>query len=181
MGGEGCGRRGVWGMVGCGWMDGQINRPKPICPFSVFEVRGLTMREWQVMSLTSSIFYHYIIWPSSVTLTFNLRKQMFWTALLILEDNKCANLFWNPCMTVPVMARTSSMYDHSDLYLNPVTLIFNLPEKIFQMALLLLEDNNCAKLFWNPCINVQVMVRTCSIYDHFNLYLIPMVGWLFWA
>ena len=29
----------------------------------------------------------------------------------------------------------------------PVTLTFNLPEKIFQMALLLLEGNNCAKLF----------------------------------
>ena len=37
--------------------------------------------------------------------------------------------------------------DHFDLYLTPVTLTFNLPEKIFQMALLLLEDNNCAKLF----------------------------------
>ena len=32
--------------------------------------------------------------------------------------------------------------------------------KMFQMALLLLEGNNCAKLFWNPCIIVQVMVRT---------------------
>ena len=45
------------------------------------------------------------------------------------------------------MARTSSMYDHFDLYLTPVTLTFKLPEKMFQMALLLLEDNICAKLF----------------------------------
>ena len=35
------------------------------------------------------------------------------------------------------MARTSSIhvYDHFDLYLTPVTLTFNLPEKMFQMAL----------------------------------------------
>ena len=44
------------------------------------------------------------------------------------------------------MARTHSIYDHFDLYLTPVTLTFNLPKKIFQMALLLLEDNNCEKI-----------------------------------
>ena len=55
--------------------------------------------------------------------------------------------FENPCIHVQVMVRTSSIYDHFDLYLIPVTLTFNLPEKMFQMALLLLEDNNYAKLF----------------------------------
>ena len=45
------------------------------------------------------------------------------------------------------MAQTSSIDDYFDLYLTPVTLTFNLPEKMFQMALLLLEDNNCTKLF----------------------------------
>ena len=45
------------------------------------------------------------------------------------------------------MARTSSIYDHFDLYLTPMTLTFNQREKMFQMALFLLEDNNCAKLF----------------------------------
>ena len=44
-----------------------------------------------------------------------------------------------------------------------LTLIFILPDKMFQM-------NNCAKLFWNPCINVQVMAQTSSIYDHFNMW-----------
>ena len=123
------------------------------------------------MALTSSIYDHFIIWPSSVTLTFNLYEQMFRTALLLLEDNNCAKLFWNPCINVPVMARTSSIYDHFDLYLTPMTLTFNLPEKMFQMALFLLEENNCAKLFWNPCIDVQVKARTSSIYDQFDLYL----------
>ena len=32
------------------------------------------------------------------------------------------------------MARTSSIYDHFDLQVTPVTLTFNLPEKMFQMA-----------------------------------------------
>ena len=36
------------------------------------------------------------------------------------------------------------------------------------------QNNNCAKLFWNPCINVQVMARTSSIYYHFGLYLTPV-------
>ena len=39
-------------------------------------------------------------------------------------------------------------------------LYLNLPEQIFQMALLLHKENNCAKLFWNPCINVQAMAQT---------------------
>ena len=57
-----------------------------------------------------------------------------------------------------------------------MTLTFNLPEKKFQMALLLLEGNNCAKLLRNPCINVQVTAQISSIhvYDLFDLYLTPM-------
>ena len=68
------------------------------------------------------------------------------------------------------MLRTSSIhvFDNFDLYLTPVTLTFNLP-KMVQMALLLLEDNNL-----NPCINVQVIVRTSLIYDHLDLYLTPV-------
>ena len=54
--------------------------------------------------------------------------------------------FLNPCI-VQVMAQTSSIYDHFDLYLTPVTLTFNVPEKMFLMALLLFENNKCAKLF----------------------------------
>ena len=95
-------------------------------------------------------------WPSTFL------KKMFHMALLLLKGNNCAKLFWNPCINVQVMLRTSSIhvYDHFDLYLTPVTLTFNLPKKMFQMALLLLKGNNCAKLFWNPCINVKVMVWT---------------------
>ena len=34
------------------------------------------------------------------------------------------------------------------------------PKKIFLIPPLLLKDNNSAKLFWNPCMNVEAMVRT---------------------
>ena len=57
------------------------------------------------------------------------------------------NYFLNPCINVQVMVRRSSKYDHFDLYLTTVAMTFKLPEKRFQMALFLLEDNNCAKLF----------------------------------
>ena len=65
-----------------------------------------------------------------LTLTFNLREQMFQMAFLLLEDNNCAKLFCNPCINVQVMAQTSSIYDPFNLYLTHVTLMFNLSEKI---------------------------------------------------
>ena len=45
------------------------------------------------------------------------------------------------------MARTSSIYDHFDLYLTPVTLTFNLPEKNVSNGTSPPRENNCAKLF----------------------------------
>ena len=40
-------------------------------------------------------------------------------------------------------------------------------KQMIQMALLLIQENNCAKLFRNPCTKVGVMAQTSSIYDHF--------------
>ena len=66
------------------------------------------------------------------------------------------------------MAWTSSIYDHFDLYLTPVSLTFNLPEKMFQMALLLLKGNNCAKLFlksMHKCTSYgRDMLNICSMH-----------------
>ena len=47
----------------------------------------------EVMAQTSSIYDHFIIWPSSATLTFNLPEQMVHMALLLDKENKCANTF----------------------------------------------------------------------------------------
>ena len=129
------------------------------------------------MARTSSIYDHFDLYFTPMTLTCNLPEKMFQMALLHLESNNCAKSFCNPCINVQVMARTSSIYVHFDLYLTSVTLTFNLPEKMFQMALLHPEGNNCGKLFCNPCTNVQVMHLTSSIhvYDHFDLYLTPVI------
>ena len=89
---------------------------------------------------------HFIVWPSSVTLTVNLPEQMF-------QMNNYAKLFWNPCINVQVMAKISSIYYHFIIWPSSVTLTFNLPEPMFHM-------NNYAKLFWNPFINVEVMAWT---------------------
>ena len=62
----------------------------------------------EFMVLTSSIYDHFIIQHSSVTLTFNLLEQMFQMALLLLKKYY-AKIFWNPCINVEVMARTSSI------------------------------------------------------------------------
>ena len=51
-----------------------------------------------------------------------------------------------------------------------VTLTFNLPEQIFQKTLLLLKENNRTKLFLNPCINIEFMAPTSSIYDYFIIW-----------
>ena len=64
------------------------------------------------------------------------------------------------------MARPSSIHEHFDLYLTPVTLTFNLPEK------------KCFKWRFSSsrATTVQVMARTSSIhvFDHFDLYLTPV-------
>ena len=118
-----------------------------------------------VIVWTSSIYDHFLIWPSSVTLTFNQTEKMFWMVLLLLKDNNQAKLFWNSHKNAQVMARASTICDHFIIWPSKVTLTFSLPEQMFQIALLFLMDNICAKLFWNSCINVQVMTRTSSIYD----------------
>ena len=117
---------------------------------------------------------HFDLYLTPLTLTFNLPEQMFQMALLLLEDNNCAKLFWNPWINVQVMAWTSSIYDHFDLYLTPLTLTFNLPKKCFKWHFSSSRTTTVQNYFWNPCINVQVMAWTSSIYDHFDLYLTPV-------
>ena len=113
--------------------------------------------------------YMYKLWPSQAQfmtiLSFDLQVRPLPSTYL----NKCFKLhFFSSSKTnsletmhkinVKVMARKSSLYDHFMIWPSSVTSIFNLPQKLFQMALLLLKENNCAKLFWNQCINF--MART---------------------
>ena len=131
--------------------------------------RTYTQLKSQYMSILTFI-WPLLPWPSTyLKKCFKLHfsssrtttvQNYFWN---LLQVNNCAKLFWYPCIIVQVMLRTSSIhvFDHFDLYLTPVTLNFNLL-KMFWMVLFLFKGNNCAKLYWNPCIIVQVMVRTNS-------------------
>ena len=89
------------------------------------------------------------------------------TAMLLLMENTSAKLFTNPCTNVQGMDRTCSIYAHFIIWSSWVTLTFNLSQQRFQIALLVLKDNNCAKLFWNPCMNVhdQDQLHLSPFYD----------------
>ena len=50
-----------------------------------------------------------------------------------------------------------------DNLLSPLTLNFDLPEWSLEIVHLLIEENNYAKLFWNPSINIDVLVRSEQI------------------
>ena len=52
-----------------------------------------SMQNVEVMDQTSSIYDHFIIWPSSVTFTFNLPEQMFLMVFLLTKGNNYAKLF----------------------------------------------------------------------------------------
>ena len=65
--------------------------------------------------------------------------QMFQIAYLLVKDNNCAKLFWNPCINGQVIARASSTEGHFIISPLSVTLTFNVPEQIVQFALLLLK------------------------------------------
>ena len=47
---------------------------------------------------------------------------------------------------VRVMARTSSIHDHFIIKPSSVSLTVKVPEQMFQIVLLLVKENNCAKL-----------------------------------
>ena len=50
-----------------------------------------------------------------------------------------------------------------------VTLTLDLPQQMFQMAHPIMMENNCAKLYWKPLVNVGVMLWTISIYADFKI------------
>ena len=74
------------------------------------------------------------------------------------------------------MVRTSSIYDHFDLYLTSVTLTFNPPEMNVSNGTSPPRGQQLCKIILKPCINAQVMLRRSSIhvFDHFDLYLTPV-------
>ena len=93
----------------------------------------------------------------------NTMNKCFKWHFILFKENNCAKLFWNTCISIEDMAQTSSIYDHFIIWPSSESLTFDLPKTVFQMALLLLRENTCAKSFWNPCTNVKVMAPTGSL------------------
>ena len=150
-------------------MDGQTNKAQTNLPFNFFEFGSITVHKctrYGPDELNLRPFYHLTLkcdldlqptWTNVSNGTFPSRRQQL-CKIILKSMHKCSSygqdklhlwLFW-------------PLFDPYDLDLQPTW------KKMFQTALFLLVDNNCEKLFWNQCINVQVMARTSSIYDHFD-------------
>ena len=76
---------------------------------------------------------------------------MIQMAMLLLKENNCAKIFRNLCINVDVMDKFNL-----DLFIiRPSSVTLTLMYiNMFQMALLHFKENNRAKLFRHPCINV---------------------------
>ena len=101
------------------------------------------------MARTSSIYDYFDIYLTSVTLTFNLREKNVSNGTSTLQDNNCAKLFLKSMNKCTIYGPDKRIIWPFDLYLTPVTLTFNLGEKMFEMTLFLFESNKTAKLFSN--------------------------------
>ena len=110
--------------------------------------------------------WHFIIWPSTVTLTLHLPEQMFQMALLLLKENNCATLIWNQSINVEVMAGTTSIYVHFIIW--PSTYL----NKCFKWHCYS-SKRTTAKLFWNPCINAEVMAPQAQYMRNDHLIIWP--------
>ena len=113
----------------------------------------------EVMAQTSSKYDYFIIWPSSVTLTLNLPEQMLRFALLRVRENKCAELFWNPIWMHKCRSYVPNKLNLLPLYHLTIKCDLQLTRTNISKGTAT-HQNNCAKLFWNPGINVKVMIRT---------------------
>ena len=90
----------------------------------------------------------------------DLHEQMFQMTFLLIKENIGAKLFPNPCINVEMLKlwpRQAQFMSISSFYLQvwpwPSTYLnkcfkwhfYSLHEQMFQMAFLLLKENNCAK------------------------------------
>ena len=71
-----------------------------------------------------------------MTLTLGLPEQMFQLAYLLIMENNCAHLYWNPSKIVGVMVQTK-------IWPLSVSLTLGLPEQMFQMAHLHVMEQLC--------------------------------------
>ena len=118
-------------------------------------------------------------WPSTYV------KKMFQLALFPLRDKNCAKIILKSMHKCTSYGSDNLNFD---LYLASVTLTVNLFKKMFQIALLLLKDNNCAKLFLKPppgqqlCKIILKSMHYCTSYAPDKLMYLNILTfiWLLW-
>ena len=98
-------------------------------------------------------------WPGPGILIF-----LFLLMHLSCEDDHdiySVSYMWYTCLTSYVEIICTFLLCHLRMARE---LILN---KVLFCSVLLFQINNCAKLFRNPCINIEVTARSSSVYDHF--------------
>ena len=94
------------------------------------------------------------IWPSTMSLTLGIPKQMFRIPLSLVKENKCAKLFQTTLIGVELCSG-QSQFKISDLELWPWPCKYR--NKLFASTCL---ERMCGKLFLNPTISVEVTPQT---------------------
>ena len=105
------------------------------------------------------------LWPfCHMTFKWDLDPQPTWTNVSTgtssCQGEQLYHIILKSIYKCRSMARTSSIYDRFGIWPSSGTLTCSLSEQMFQMAFLHVKENNCAILFWNPCINVEGMAQT---------------------
>ena len=91
------------------------------------------------MARTSSVYDHFDLNLTPVTLTLILSEKSVSNGTFPPQGQRLCKMilkFMHKCTCYG--PDKLNIYDHFDLYLTPVTLTFNVPEKMFQIALFLL-------------------------------------------
>ena len=117
--------------------------PNQYAPLNFFEVTMHKCRNCGLNKLS--------LWPS-YHLTFKCDLDPLPTQTNVSNgpttpQEQLCKLFWNPCINVEVMALTSSIYDYFIICPSSVTLTFNLPEQMFQIATTTQEEQLCQNYF----------------------------------
>ena len=126
--------------------------------FSNFSLRKTSGSNCPAQSVTT-LSFDFQVWPWPWT---ELNKYISHNLSTNQEEQINATLFWNTCISKEVMPWTSSAFDNLIIWPSRATLTLDLPEWMFGITHLLIKENICAKLFWNPCIN--------NILDKINLW-----------
>ena len=111
---------------------------------------------------TSCIINIFVIWPLSMTLTFELGTWILCMTCRLLMRNICAKLFQNSPINDEFTVQTSCIMPTLNLWHRSVTLTYKLRSWVLCLTSHLYMVNICAKFAPNPSINDEFTVCTRS-------------------